>query len=257
MIKKVLTIALGLTVAAGFAYGAPFKVGEKLVFSVSWSDIVKAGTATLSVPGVKVFNGHKVYHIISTASSGPQVSAFFYTRDRIDVYLDAQSYTIWKSEKHLVEGTYKNDEVIYFDPVNRTAVRGVKTMRTLPNPRDALGGFYYCRSLDLAVGNEITVNYADGKISKPIVVKVLRKHGLVRAGHGVRIFLRQRFRHNARQNLELLLHRVMQALVHRTHHPRTLLQHCHGCANRCLLVAVPDLHVGDGCKPLTCLNNEA
>jgi hypothetical protein len=175
MIRKVSIIALGLAVAAGFVYGAPFKAGEKLVFSVSWSDIVKAGTATLSVPGVKVFNGHKVYHIISTASSGPQVSAFFYTRDRIDVYLDAQNYTIWKSEKHLVEGTYKNDEVIYFDPVNRTAVRGVKTMRTLPNPRDALGGFYYCRSLDLPVGSEITVNYADGKISKPIVVKVLRK----------------------------------------------------------------------------------
>jgi hypothetical protein len=175
MVKKVFIIALGLTVTAGFAYGAPFKAGEKLVFSVSWSDIVKAGTATLSVPGVKVFNGHKVYHIISTASSGPQVSAFFYTRDRIDVYLDAQEYTIWKSEKHLVEGTYKNDEVVYFDPVNRTAVRGVKTMRTLASPRDALGGFYYVRSLDLAVGNEITVNYADGKISKPIVVKVLRK----------------------------------------------------------------------------------
>lgn len=175
MIKKVSIIALGLTVAAGFAYGAPFKPGEKLVFSVSWSDIVKAGTATLSVPGVKVFNNHKVYHIISTASSGPQVSAFFYTRDRIDVYLDAQNYTIWKSEKHLVEGTYKNDEVVYFDPVNRTAVRGVKTMRTLANPRDALGGFYFVRSLDLAVGNEITVNYADGKITKPIVVKVLRK----------------------------------------------------------------------------------
>jgi len=168
MIKKVLIIALGCAVAAGFAYGAPFKVGEKLVFSVSWSDIVKAGTATLSVPGVKVFNGHKVYHIISTASSGPQVSAFFYTRDRIDIYLDAQEYTIWKSEKHLVEGTYKNDEVVYFDPVNRTAVRGVKTMRTLANPRDALGGFYFVRSLDLP-------DYADGKISKPILVKVLRK----------------------------------------------------------------------------------
>jgi hypothetical protein len=174
MPKRVSIIAV-VILAAGFASGAPFQAGEKLVFSVSWSDIVKAGTATLSVPGVKVFNGHNVYHIISTASSGPQVSAFFYTRDRIDVYLDARDYTIWKSEKHLVEGTYKNDEVVYFDPVNRTAVRGVKTMRTLPEPRDALGGFYYIRSLDLPVGSEVTVNYADGKITKPIVVKVLRK----------------------------------------------------------------------------------
>ena len=175
MVKRASIVALVFFVAAGLCYGAAFKAGEKLVFSVSWSDIVKAGTATLSVPGVKVFNGHKVYHIVSTASSGPQVSAFFYTRDRIDVYLDAVNYTIWKSEKHLVEGTYKNDEVIYFNPPNRTATRGVATMRTLPEPRDALGGFYYVRSLDLTVGSEITLNYADGKISKPIVIKVLRK----------------------------------------------------------------------------------
>jgi hypothetical protein len=175
MLKKASILAAAVCVAAVACFGAPFKPGEKLTFSVSWSDIVKAGTATLSVPGVKVFNGRKIYHIISTASSGPHVSTFFYTRDRIDVYLDAVDFTIWKSEKHLVEGTYKNDEVIYFDPPNRTATRGVTTMRTLPEPRDALGGFYYVRTLDLSVGGEITVNYADGKITKPIVVKVLRK----------------------------------------------------------------------------------
>jgi hypothetical protein len=175
MVKRASIVALAVFVAAGLCYGAAFKAGEKLVFSVSWSDIVTAGTATLSVQGVKVFNSRKVYHIVSTASSGPQVSAFFYTRDRIDVYLDAVDYTIWKSEKHLVEGTYKNDEVIYFNPPNRTATRGVATMRTLAEPRDALGGFYYIRSLDLPVGSRVTVNYADGKIAKPIVIKVLRK----------------------------------------------------------------------------------
>lgn len=175
MLKKTSIVAAVACVAAGACFGAPFNAGEKLTFSVSWSNIVKAGTATLGVPGVKVFNGRKVYHIISTASSGPQVSAFFYTRDRIDIYLDAVTYTIWKSEKHLVEGKYKNDEVVYFNPPNRTATRGVTTMRTLPEPRDALGGFYYVRTLDLPVGAAITVNYADGKIAKPIVVKVLRK----------------------------------------------------------------------------------
>lgn len=162
-------------VAVSAAAAGPFQAGEKLVFSVSWSEIVKAGTATLEVRGVKVFNNNKVYHIVSTASSGPQLSAFFYTRDRIDIYLDTDDYTIWKSEKHLVEGKYKNDEVVYFDPTKRTATRGVATMRTLAAPRDALGGFYYVRTLDLPVGGEITLNYADGKVSKPIVVKVLRK----------------------------------------------------------------------------------
>jgi len=173
---KRLFVVLGTAAAlAVSAWGAPFQTGEKLVFSVSWSEIVKAGTATLEVRGVKIFNGHKVYHIVSTASSGPQVSAFFYTRDRIDVYSDVDDYTIWKSEKHLVEGKYKNDEVVYFNPPKRTATRGVTTMRTLASPCDALGAFYWLRAQPLVVGQDLAVNYADGKVSKPIVIKVLRK----------------------------------------------------------------------------------
>ncbi len=176
MLQRVFSLTLAITcAAAGAAGAAPFQAGEKLVFSVSWSEILKAGTATLSVPGVKVFNGHKVYHLVSTASSGPQVSAFFYTRDRVDTYVDVDDYTVWKSEKHLVEGKYKNDEVVYYNPPNRTATRGVVTMRVLPNPRDALAGFYYVRTVDLPVGGEVAVNFADGKVSKPIVVKVIRK----------------------------------------------------------------------------------
>ncbi len=174
-IRAIAIVLAILTAGATLCPAAPFKVGEKLVFSVSWSNVVKAGTATLEVRGVKLFNGRKVYHIVSRASSGPQVSAFFYTRDRVDVYLDTKDYTVWKSEKHLVEGTYKDDEVVYFNPSKRTATRGVTTMRVLPNARDALGGFYWVRSLALTVGGQITVNYADGKASKTIPVKVLRK----------------------------------------------------------------------------------
>ena len=74
-----------------------------------------------------------------------------------------------------MEGKYKNDEVVYFNPVNRTATRGTTTMRTLASPHDALGGFYYLRSLDLPVGGELNINYADGKVSKPLPVKVIRK----------------------------------------------------------------------------------
>lgn len=175
MRKCLVAVLAGAFVVAASAGGAPFQAGEKLVYSVSWSEIVKAGTASLEVRGVKVFNGHKVYHIVSTASSGPQVSAFFYTRDRIDIYLDVNDFTIWKSEKHLVEGKYKNDEVIYYNPPKRTATRGVTTMRTLAEPRDALGAFYWLRTQPLVVGQDLAVNYADGKVSKPIVVKVLRK----------------------------------------------------------------------------------
>lgn len=167
-----LTVAALLTVAV---YAAPFKTGENLEFSISWNELVKAGTASLKVQGVKMFNGHKVYHVVSTAQSGEYLDSFFYVRDRVECYVDTETYATWKAEKHLVEGDYRRDEVIYFDPEERISVRGTNTLRALPNAMDALTGFYYVRTLDLNVGENLTVNFCDGKINKELTVKVLKK----------------------------------------------------------------------------------
>jgi len=168
MVSLVLLLALA-------AEGAAFKVGEELKFSISWNEIVQAGTATMEVKGVKMFNGHKVYHVITTAQSGSYLDSFFYVRDRVESYVDVDTFATWKYEKHLVEGEYRNDEVIYYNPVDRTCTRGTSTMRSLEDACDVLAAFYKLRDMDLTVGETVYFNYCDGKINKEIPVKVLKK----------------------------------------------------------------------------------
>jgi len=175
---KVLKTSLILALIFGFAISAnaaAFKTGEKLTFSLSWNDIVQAGTATMSVKGVKMFNDHKVYHIVTTAQSGSYLDSFFYVRDRVETYIDVKTFATWKFEKHLVEGEYRSDAVIYYNPEERTCTRETSTIRAKENAVDVLAAFYMLRNMDLAVGETTHFNYCDGKINKEIPVKVIKK----------------------------------------------------------------------------------
>ncbi|MGQ9706507.1 MAG: DUF3108 domain-containing protein [bacterium] len=152
-----------------------FKVGEKLVFSVGWTNVLDAGTAIMQVSNEEVFFGHNVYHTITTTKSSSAFSSFFYVYDRIDCYFDKETFASLKYEKHLREGDYKNDEVIYYDPKREIAVRDEKIIKVLPNTMDVLTAFYYLRTLSFKPGDVIKINQSDGKRSKVIEVKILKK----------------------------------------------------------------------------------
>jgi hypothetical protein len=129
----------------------------------------------MSVKGVKMFNGHKVYHIVTTAQSGSYLDSFFYVRDRVESYIDVKTLATWKFEKHLVEGEYRSDAVIYYNPEERTCTRETSTIRAKEDAVDVLAAFYKLREMDLNVGETVHFNYCDGKINKEIPVKVLKK----------------------------------------------------------------------------------
>jgi hypothetical protein len=152
-----------------------FKVGEKLVFSVGWTNVLDAGTAVMQVSNEEVFFNHNVYHTITTTKSSSAFSSFFYVYDRIDCYFDKDTFASLKYEKHLREGDYKNDEVIYYDPSKQIAIRDEKIIKVLSNTMDILTAFYYLRTLSFQTGDVIKINQSDGKRSKVIEVKILKK----------------------------------------------------------------------------------
>jgi len=158
-----------------FTEQSAFKIGEKLVFSVGWTNVIDAGTAVMQVSNEEVFFGHNVYHTITTTKSSSAFSSFFYVYDRIDCYFDKDTFASLKYEKHLREGDYKNDEVIYYDPEKQIAVRDEKIIKILPNTMDVLTAFYYLRTLNFQPGEVIKINQSDGKRSKIIEVKILKK----------------------------------------------------------------------------------
>ena len=68
----------------------PFKSGEKLTYTVSWSRLVKAGVATLEVKSGKTKNGRRIYTVTSVARSAGFVSTFYKIRDTVQSIIDAE-----------------------------------------------------------------------------------------------------------------------------------------------------------------------
>ncbi len=174
-ILSIFVIFIMLFAQSSFAEQKGVIVGEKLVFSLAWTNVLEAGTAIMEVAGEEVFFGHDVYHTITISKSSPAFSSFFYVYDRIDCYFDKETFASLKYEKHLREGNYKNDAVIYYDPDRQIAVREEKILKTLPNTMDVLTAFYYLRTLDFEPGDVIHINHSDGKRSKEIDVKILKR----------------------------------------------------------------------------------
>jgi hypothetical protein len=170
-----ILLIFGFTVIYSQVIEPTFYVGEKLTFKISWTNVVDAGTATMEVSEKLMFKGTEVYHIITKTKSAPVFSSFFYVDDRVDTYFDTDTFASYKYEKHLREGDFKVDDVYYFDPEDKIAVRDEKVISTLENAMDVLTGFYYTRTKDLKVGSSISFNHCDGKSNRIIKVKVLKK----------------------------------------------------------------------------------
>ncbi len=153
----------------------PFGVGEHLEFSVNYN-VLRAGTATLSVESVEDYDGHDCYKLVSTASSNSVVSTFFEVRDRVESLMDVKGLFSRRFEKHLKEGGYVKDEEIHFDYAARLAYyTDGDTVEILQSTQDALSALYFARTLDLEVGKLVAFPEHAGKKNYPLRVRVLGK----------------------------------------------------------------------------------
>jgi len=151
----------------------PFGVGERLEFSVNYN-VIRAGTATLSVEGIELVNGHRCYRIVSMARSNSIISTFFEVRDRVVSLMDVRGLFSRKFEKHLREGRYVKDEVVAIDQEAGLAYYADgDTVEVLAGTQDALSSLYFVRTLDLEVGRIVAFANHAGKKNYPLRVRVL------------------------------------------------------------------------------------
>jgi hypothetical protein len=151
-----------------------FKVGEKLTFAIKWGPVT-AGYATMEVRSIKDGGNNKVYEIISESKTSSFFDTFYTVRDTVQSYLDVDGIYSWRFEKHLHEGKYRDDELIVYDQNNHSAIRDGKNMEMPPYVQDILGAFYYVRTQDLEVGQEIKMPVNSGDKNYELVVKILQK----------------------------------------------------------------------------------
>ncbi len=149
-----------------------FVPGEHLEFSVRYGPI-RAGTATMSIASIVPVRGDSCYHIVTTARSSDFFSTFFYVNDRVESFVRVCDLLPLRSEKHLIEGDYRNDEVIIYEQASNIAIYdGKEIHETVEGAHDVLSAFYSVRARDLVPGRTFDLESHVDKKNYPIEVIV-------------------------------------------------------------------------------------
>jgi hypothetical protein len=161
-----------------------FTAGEKLSYVLKWG-VLKGGHSTLEITGIEPVGTRKAFHIVSEASTTGLADLVYKTRDRNESWLDVESLTTLRYEKHIREGSYRVDESIELDQEKHTFsdkshrldkgttqyVEGVIPLYAL----DVLSSLYYVRTLPLEEAKTYVVDVVDGKKVYPLVIHVQKK----------------------------------------------------------------------------------
>jgi Protein of unknown function (DUF3108) len=144
-----------------------FSPGEKLEYELRWEN-VPAGSACLQILPVKTLNGEKAYHFVMTAESNGFIDIFYKVRDRIDSFADTSMTHSIHYQKNQHEGCHRKEEVINFDWQNNQAQYsnyGQKNdpIDLLDGSFDPLSAFYFTRTKDLRIGQELERPITDGR----------------------------------------------------------------------------------------------
>jgi hypothetical protein len=178
-----------------------YREGERLSYDVTWLGI-KAGEATLEVQGVVNLDGHRAYHLVTTARSAPLISKIYRVEDRTESFLETDPMRALQFDKHLREGRYRHSSQTVFDQE-----KGMATFRYLdfskvpknvtrldeaerygryvtqefplsPGALDELSVLYYVRTLSLQANTTVTANVFASKKNWELEVKVLGRETL-------------------------------------------------------------------------------
>jgi hypothetical protein len=159
-----------------------FTVGEHLVFDIAYG-MVKAGTATMSVPDTQWVGGRSCLHIVTTAESSPFFSNFFKVRDRVESFIDMDGIFSWRFEKHLREGRYKANRLEQYDQTRRRVFYRNDTIAAPLYVMDILCAFYYTRTQPLEIGKTLELDsFSDGDVYRLGVLVHRREKVRVPAG---------------------------------------------------------------------------
>jgi hypothetical protein len=154
------------------------KVGEKLTFSVRYG-MIRAGEATMELTGVEDAYGHRCYHVVSRAKSNSVFDTIYKVRDVVESWMDLDYLYSRRFRKSLREGSYRADQEIEMDQQNCLArYQDGRVFEFVRGAFDVLAAFYYVRTLDLEVGQELWLeSHADRK-NYPLKVVVLGREGI-------------------------------------------------------------------------------
>jgi hypothetical protein len=170
----------------------PFRMGEVLVYDVSWSSYVTAGTATVTVREKKPSYGSTAYYIVAEGRPTPLLSKLYTLYYKADTLLDSYTLLPQKGSVYSEEGKDRRTKTTSFNQGARTAVYEVQTAtnvrRDIKLPafsQDALSAIYVLRAIPLKQGASITMPVTDSGRNYKVQVTVSGREPVRAAGQTV------------------------------------------------------------------------
>ncbi len=152
----------------------PWKVGERLTFSIRWG-VITCGYAHMEVREKIKLGGRDTYRIVTTVRSAQFFDPFYKVRDRIESYMDVEGLYTVRYEQSNREGKYKKDLTIIYDHKHKVAYENDFKFEITEGIQDVLSSLYFLRTKKLKVGEKYEFDVGTGKKTWPLVVEIMRK----------------------------------------------------------------------------------
>ena len=149
--------------AAPKALPAPFRVGEKLTYRVSWASFATAASAELTIPERRDVYGWQTWHFRASAHTASSVRTLFPIDDQFDSYSDVAGFDSRLYQDYLNEMGRKQDQQWRLVPEGQQKRVPGAAVIVLPGTRDPLGMLYSLRCVDWQHTPEIRVPVYDGR----------------------------------------------------------------------------------------------
>jgi len=153
------------------------KPGEILIYDISWSDVVSAGTAMMEIREGTPPEENKALRFIATTRSAGLVEKFYPVRDRLESVFSTGRMQSLKFSLNQSHGKKKSELV--FDPLKKTVTSRMndnppETFAVPDRTQDALSSLYSLRTReDFIVGKPIILHVHDGGKNWDVEVQTL------------------------------------------------------------------------------------
>jgi hypothetical protein len=151
----------------------PFRIGEKVVHSVSYFK-VSAGTLAMEILPFAQVNGRKSYQLRTSIKTSSLFSSFYSVDDYVDAMMDAETFVPSVFSLHVKESKQLREAQMLFDWSKNEATYWEKKVTSkdgeenkklqweiLPYSQNVFSVAFYLRVFPWTVGKEIKVRVAD------------------------------------------------------------------------------------------------
>lgn len=141
----------GLPLSAEDGY-SPYRVGEVLEYSVSWSKFMVAASMTAKVKERRVFNNYDSYHVVMEAATVGLAGLVYEATTNYESYVKADTLLPFQAQNSLQQPKRVKKRQYKLDHDNGQAVlHDGRTIPIPPSTHDVASLFYAIRSMDLAL----------------------------------------------------------------------------------------------------------